>query len=339
MSQNEKPSVTIRDVAKVANVSTATVSHVLNNTRFVAQKTKTMVQDAVKQTGYQPNMAARRLRGGDSGILGMLVPNSSNPFFAETVKAFEAYCAGQGYSVLLVNCDRGDAQQKESVRTLSAHGVDGIAVLLTNPQIEYIRLIMKESSAPVLSLDIRLSQNCLVVKDNSTKGGEMAARHIWDTGRRNIAILAGPEHHQRMHERLAGVQNFLRSKAAPVPQDRIVNGPLNFEGGAAAAQQLFEATIPSNRPDALICFNDAMAIGALKSIHDLDVKVPQDVSVIGYDNIALGNYTIPGLTTVSQDGSRLGRRAAEALIRRIQNNNTSESEIIIEPKLIVRESA
>lgn len=339
MSQDEKASVTIRDVAKAAKVSTATVSHVLNETRFVSQKTKAMVQEAVAATGYRPNIVARRLKGGESGILGMLVPNSSNPFFAETIKAFEAYCAGQGYSVLLVNCDRGDAQQKESVRTLSAHGVDGIAVLLTNPQTEYIRFIMKESSAPVLSLDIKLSQNWLVVKDNSTKGGEMAARHVWDSGRRNIAILAGPEDHQRMQERMSGVQSFLNSKGASIPREHIIYGLLNFEGGATAARQLFESATQSNHPDALISFNDAMAIGALKTIHNLGLKVPQDVSVIGYDNIALGKYTIPGLTTISQDGSRLGRRAAEALIRRIQNNNTSESEIIIEPKLIVRESA
>lgn len=339
MSQEEKAPITIRDVASAANVSTATVSHVINNTRFVSKKTKARVLEAVEKTGYRPNYAARRLRNGESGILGMLVPNSSNPFFAEVVKAFEEYSSGLGYSILLVNCDRNDQEQVEKIRMLSAHGVDGMAVLLADPQPECTDFISREIRVPVLSLDTKLSENCLVVKDNSVKGGRLAAEHIWANDRRKIAVLAGPQNHQRMHERLVGVKQYLTQENAEILPEFIVHSSLDFDGGATATEKLIGQCSKDNRPDAIICFNDAMAIGAIKVLHSLELSIPKDISVIGYDDISLSKYAIPSLTTISQNSKRLGCLAAEALIKRIQKSDISESEIIIEPRLIPRESA
>ena len=339
MPERRNRATTIRDIASAASVSTATVSHVINETRFVSAEVRNRVLNAIKETSYRPNAAARTLRGGGSGLLGMLVPNSSNPFFAEVVKAFEETSAGKGYSVLLSNCDRGDAQQRESVRVLAAQRVDGFALLLTNPEDDLVSLIKKETQAPVLSLDVRASKNDLVVRDNSYEGGALAAEYLWESGRRDFAVMAGPSGHQRMQERLVGVERFLSSKSIELPPSSVLHSSLDFDGGAEVGEEICAMHSKSDAPFGVISFNDAMAIGALRVFHDRGIGVPADIAVVGYDNIALGKHSVPSLTTISQDGPTLGRRASEALIECLISRDVPNNEIVIEPSLVIRESA
>ncbi|MEP1522520.1 MAG: LacI family DNA-binding transcriptional regulator [Ascidiaceihabitans sp.] len=325
----------IKEVAQLANVSISTVSHVVNGTRYVSPKTKEQVQAAIATLGYKANSAARALKAGSFQTIAMLVERSTNPFFSEVVQAFEEVCFNEGFLLTISICDGQEERQVEQMKFLQARGADGYAILLESISGGLAKLLRNENQTPTIALDSGEYEDIPSFKDNSFLGGQIAARHFAELGRRRILVLAGPERHSRMMDRLSGFQQEWSMNGFDVDDVRIVHSPLTFSAGFKATM---DAGTKLAKVDGVMALCDALAIGSMAAISQLGRQVPEEIAVIGYDNIEMSKYTSPTLTTVSQSASRFGRAAAEAIISNIKGENTETSDQLVQPRLLKRGS-
>ncbi|MFN8830736.1 MAG: LacI family DNA-binding transcriptional regulator [Labrys sp. (in: a-proteobacteria)] len=327
---------TIKDVARESGVSVTTVSHVVNDTRAVATETRARVEEAVRRLDYRPSSVARALKANRTHTIGMLVTTSTNPFFAEVIHGVETGCFEAGYSLILGNT--GDVSERLLAywRTLAGRRIDGLVVMTTNAAPEFFDELTNLRRLPVIALDTRSDAADCVIKDDSYIGGQLAGRHLASFGFRRIACVTGPAAHPRSIERLDGFRAGLAESGITLAPSLIRTSDLTIAGGHAAVFELLR--LDAERPDAIFCFNDMLAMGGLRAAHEQGLDVPGDVSIMGYDDTEFAAFTAPPLTTVQQPALEIGRTAARAMIEHLDEGRALPRVISLEPRLVVRRS-
>jgi LacI family transcriptional regulator len=326
---------TIREVAARAGVSPTTVSHVINNTRFVSPEARERVLQAMEELGYRPNVLARSLRRGETRTLGLILPDSANPFFAEVARAIEDAAFREGYNVILGNSENELDKERLYVEVLTTKQVDGLIFVAAGDRSQSLEDLMRQE-VPVVVVDRQLSHLDVdtVLADN-LQGGLLATRHLIRLGHRRIGCITGPSHLTPSAQRVIGFRQALGEAGLEVEEDLIVRGDFSPRSGYLATRRLF--TLP-HPPTAIFACNDMMAIGALRALAELGLAVPDTVAIIGFDDIELASYTSPPLTTIRQDKVALGQSAVHLLLERIANRNLPARRVVIPTTLIERET-
>ncbi|MDO2948504.1 substrate-binding domain-containing protein [Aeromonas simiae] len=325
----------IRDVAALAGVSTTTVSHVINETRFVADETRERVFAAMRDLNYAPSLVARSLKVKETHSIGMLVTTSSNPFFAEVVRGVERYCFEQGYNLMLGNTE-GEATTAQSyLKMMLRKRVDGLLIMCSEGQREVLGQLDWLGDLPVVQMDWGSGGACDLIADNSHHGGMLATRHLIALGHKKMGCITGPRDRAPGTERLAGFIEALQEAGLPLRSDWILEGNFDCASGHQAMRSLLAL---SERPTALFVCNDMMAMGAISAATEAGLRIPEDLSIIGYDNVALAEYMSPPLTTINQPKEELGRLAVTRLLTRINGERPQETLITLEPNLVIRRS-
>lgn len=325
--------VLMNDVAALAGVSVTTVSHVLNGTRVVAPDTRQRVLDAVRDLNYYTNASARLLARGRSDIFGLIISDIENPFFPELIKSFERACLEVNLEVILCTTNYDDRQARSAVRRMIESKVQGVAVMTS--QLNAARLDeLTASDTPVALLDcppVRRGRSNL--KIHYLSGAEQAIAHLRELGHREIGIISGP------HERVSAntYVSCLRTAAESmgISIRRTIEGNNRPDGGSAAVQALLSAGM---LPAAIVCGNDQMAFGAMNAVFEAGLRVPEDVSIIGADDISFARFSYPPLTTTRIPRDALGRAAFDALRRMVKSKRQAGVESVIETQLVVRQS-
>lgn len=329
---------TIRDVAEKAGVSTTTVSHVINGSRFVSDAAARRVRRAMKTLNYQPNAVARSLRRKHTHTLGLVLPDSSNPFFAEVARGIETYAFQQGYTVIFGSSDGDLEKERAYLRVFIEKQVDGIVFVAAGESAQNIeQLLGKHLPLVVVDRDFRRVVADFVVADNR-QGGHLAASHLIELGHRAIACIAGPSTVTPSAERVTGYRDALEEHSIAFDPRLVRRGDFGAASGFEATRS-FLSRRGSNRPTAIFACNDMMALGALGALYQLGLHVPDDVAVVGFDDIVLASYTAPPLTTIQQPKYEMGELAAKLLIERIRSEPKRKPERHLLPtKLVVRAS-
>jgi LacI family transcriptional regulator len=327
--------VTMADVAKHAGVSTATVSHVLNRTRYVSEETRAHVLAAVNDLGYRPNRLARSLVRGETHTLGLIIPDQANPFFAELARGVEDTGFGRGYNVILCN-SYGDLDKELRYQdVLSQKQVDGILLVAAGASTEHVESLQAQGM-PVVIVDRDLADVAVdkVLTDN-LKGGRLATKHLIELGHRRIGCIAGPSQVTPSSERVTGYRQVLEESGIAVDQNLILRGDFQPESGYQGARQLLAR---DDAPTAIFACNDLMAIGVISAAAQLGLDVPAHLSVVGFDNIRLSEFANPPLTTIVQPGHEQGVLAAELLLERMQQPDLPPRREVLDARLLVRRS-
>jgi DNA-binding LacI/PurR family transcriptional regulator len=322
----------IRDVARAAGVSTATVSHVVNNTRYVSEEVRARVLAAVERCGYIPDANARSLASGRSRTLGLVVSDISNPFFPELVKAIETAAFEHGYDIVLSNTNYDPARTSQYVRRFIERKAAGV-VLMTSELDRSLIAELARREVSVVFLDLgEPGPHMTNLKLDYGTGIDEAIRHLVTLGHRRIAFIGGPPRLPSAALRLAAFRASL-SRYLPDAPELIYEGDFKLEGGARAASEML-----AERPTAVLAANDMTALGAINEFRAAGLSIPGDVSVVGFDDIAFASLCEPKLTTVCVPRESLGRRAVEALIATLSHPEQRGEEISIETRLVVRAS-
>lgn len=328
---------TIKDVAKLAGVSTTTVSHVINKTRFVAEDTTKAVWDAIQLLNYSPSAVARSLKVNTTKSIGMIITTSEAPFFAEIVLAVEEYCYRQGYSLFLCNTQNNPEKIQNHLDMLIKKRVDGVLVMCTE-YTENSLMLFNGTNIPMVIMDWgRHDEKSDRILDNSFEGGYLATKHLIDNGHKEIGVIAGNLEKTTARDRFNGFLEAMKEANLPVRQEWITEGDFEPEDGYECMNNLFRL---EKLPTAIFCFNDVMALGAISAITERGLSVPNDISIIGYDNIHSSRFYAPPLTTIHQSKSRLGTQALNLLLERIKKEEKVNEPQILEfhPELVQRKS-
>jgi LacI family transcriptional regulator len=329
--------VTIKDVARRANVSFTTVSHVVNKTRPVSRDTAARVNEAINELGYLPSELARSLKSSRTRTIGMIVTTTSNPFFGEVIRGVDRACFEAGYALMICNTDDVAQRLVAYMRTLFAKRVDAVVVMTSNATPEFFRRLGQIKRVPVVAIDAPADTVASVFSDDSVLGGRIVADYLLDGGFSRIACVSGPAEHPRMIDRLKGFGAALAERDLRLDPALVLHTEATMEGGQDAARRLLGASA-AGRPDAIFALCDVLAIGVLHGAHELGLTIPGDVSVIGYDDIELAGYTFPPLTTVRQPAAEIGAAAANAIIDHLDNDVPLPNAVALKPELIVRAS-
>jgi LacI family transcriptional regulator len=342
------------DVARLAGVSRATVSYVVNGLTDgrvpISEETCQRVLDAVAELGYEPDARARALRSGSTKTIGLIIPDIRNPHFWETADGAEREARASGYNLLLSSADLNPEYGKDIFKDLSRRRIDGLilmgAFIFQSEEAQDTLTQLVKRRFPIVKLGEHPDTDCVVsAYDEATKE---VMSYLLSLQHRRISLIYGvlpyrdslqaaglPVEYEGGEDRLLPYQDSLQAAGLPVDQELIVTCGPTIEDGYQAALQLLK--LPS-RPTALIAINDLLAIGALRAARDSGLHVPTDLSLASYDDILIAKYLVPRLTTVSKDPARLGREGAKLLLARIQEPNRPRQRVDIPARLIIRES-
>ncbi|HHG8841569.1 TPA: DNA-binding transcriptional regulator CytR [Citrobacter freundii] len=324
---------TMKDVALKAKVSTATVSRALMNPDKVSQSTRNKVEQAALEVGYLPQSMGRNVKRNESRTILVIVPDICDPFFSEVIRGIEVTAAEQGYLVLIGDCAHQNQQEKTFLNLIITKQIDGMVLLSSrlpfDASVEEQRnlppMVMSNEFAPELELPT-------VHIDNLTAAFN-AMNYLLELGHKRIGCIAGPEDMPLCHYRLQGYVQALRRSGITVDPHFIARGDFTYEAGANALKQLLALPQP---PTAVFCHSDVMARGALSYAKRQGLKVPDDLSIIGFDNISLAEFCDPPLTTVAQPRFDIGREAMLLLLDQLQGQNVSSGSRLLDCELIIR---
>jgi LacI family transcriptional regulator len=323
-------------IAKRAKVSLGTVSHVINGSAAVREPLRQRVLEAINALGYQPSQLARGLRRDYTNMIGMIIPDITNPFFPALVRAAEDVAYSHLYRLVLCNSDNDPQKEASYLSELQTYLPAGLLVIpavtseLREPPMRNGR------PTPTVCID-RMPEGWKgdAVRASNEEGAYAATLHLIDHGHRKIATIAGPPHLTNARERLDGFRRALKEAGIALPAEYVVHGQFDRKSGLDAALRLLR---PPSRPTAIFAGNDLMAMGALLAVRELGLQCPEDVSIVGFDNIDTAELLQPSLTTVQQPVYRLGTAAAELLVQRINGLDDTPREMVLETELIRRNS-
>jgi len=326
---------TMKDVAQLAGVSTATVSRALMNPEKVSASTRKRVENAVLEAGYSPNSLARNLRRNESKTIVTIVPDICDPYFTEIIRGIEDAAMENGYLVLLGDSGQQQKRERSFVNLVFTKQADGMLLLGANLPFDVSKpeqknlppLVMACEYAPELELPT-------VHIDNLTSAFE-AVNYLTQMGHKRIAQISGPEESALCKFRHQGYQQALRRAGITLNTAYSTNSNFSFEGGAKSLRQLL--SLP-DAPTAIFCHNDMMAIGAIQEAKKLGLRIPQDLSIIGFDDIQFSQYCDPPLTTVSQPRYEIGRQAMLMMLDLLKGRDVRAGSRLLETKLVVRNS-
>jgi LacI family transcriptional regulator len=327
--------ITIKDVAVHAKVSVTTVSHVVNGTRFVSDAARERVQQAIAALNYVPSALARSLKSSRTHTVGMMIPNNSNPYFAEIIRGIEDTCFEAGFNVILCNSDDDPMKQSTYVRVLSEKQVDGLIVLSSGSDVELLDTL-RTANMPLVVVDREIDDLAAdLVEVNHEAGGYLATQHLLTLGHSRIACIAGPQSLSPSRQRVDGYRRALMEAGVAGDNKLMRSADFTSAGGHAAMSSLLAM---KNRPSAVFASNDLMAIGAICAAAAAGLVVPDDISIIGFDDIALAAYSNPPLSTIAQPKQQTGELAASLLLQRIAEPSRELQREILQPRLCVRQS-
>ena len=325
----------IKDIAREAGVSTATVSHVINRTKYVTDDTRARVRQAIEKFNYQPNAHAQMLATGRSNIVGLLVSDISNPFFPEIVKSIETVVNERGYNLILLNTNYNAKRAVEDVRRLIKLKAAGI-ILMTAEFDESLIETATSSKTPFVFHDLgKAGENMSNVVLDYAAGIEEAVLHLISLGHKEIAHIAGSSEIYSGLVRRRAFLEAMKQHLPAAPPPKIYEGDFRFEGGRLAASEILAE---KKLPTAVVVANDLMALGAMREFKAAGLHVPRDISIVGFDDIAFASYAEPPLTTVCSPRAEIGRRAVEALMMTLERPQRQGVEIRIPTYLITRGS-
>jgi LacI family transcriptional regulator len=327
----------IRTVASLAKVSIATVSRTINGSPLVSERLSKRVWQAIKQLNYFPNTHARTLVSGRSRLLGIIVENITNPFFPELIQSFEEVAVRNGYEILVSSSNSDPVVLTNCVRRMLERKVDGVAVMTFGEE-ETVLDQLVHRNVPIVLAEFQLDdpKASTILLDYST-GMIAAVNHLHALGHRSIAFLAGPHH---LHSAVTRENEFraaMQTSGLAVQKKWVIECDHTLKGGVAGFAQLQKL---SARPTAIVCSNDMTAIGVLRAAYMDGLRVPQDLSVIGLDDIDFDEYTLPPLTSIRLSRTDLARAAFEALRAQIEDpaNPRMTREFLVSTSLVERES-
>ena len=336
--RTHRRAVTIADVAALAGVSTATVSRALSEPGQLRAETLARVSEAVEQTGYMPNVAARTLRARRTMVVLVVVPDIANPFFSDVLRGIEDELSQHGYSLLIGDVGPMQEKQEQIVGVVQAGQVDGVILLNGH--------VPRKNGHDLTSLGVPMVAICEAVPNatfpqvevRNRDGARRAVAHLAGLGHRRIAYIGGPAHNILETERQAGFREGLAACGCKALGQQFLTGDFTMAAGAAAAAR-YLALAP--RPTAVFAANDEMAIGFIKAVHQAGLHVPNDVSVVGFDGIAFADYVEPTLTTFRQPRRALGRNGAALLMRTMAGERIrpSDAHVQFDTELLDRASS
>jgi LacI family transcriptional regulator len=331
--------VTIRQVAREAAVSSATVSYVLNGKKTISPETKARVLAAVKKLDYVPSINARSLSTRDSLLIGVLIPQTEpesrlmfeNTFYSEILSAIEYEARTHGYQILIAGVDEG----KSYLNLARERSLDGIIAIGVYRDGFYRQV--KKSGIPLVLVDSYCDDaHCHNIRIDDVYGSYTAVNYLLDKGHRDIAFFCGClRDNGVMEKRLQGYRRALKERGLPYDEKKVFEGTINYENGVILARRFLEAKLPVS---AVFAAADILAIGAIKAFYDAGLRVPGDISIMGFDNLQFSRYTCPGLTTIGQTISLKGKKAVELLIKNIKDPELTKQEEILPISIIERGS-
>lgn len=326
---------TIRDVAKEVNLSVTTVSRVLNNKPDVSEETKKRVEKAIKKLGYNPNRIARGLVLKKTNSIGLVIPDINNPFFPEIIKGVERTAKNLGYSLILCNTDNDKKEEEESISLLKSKQVDGIILSLSLENKEVLKEL-EEQKFPVVQIDRSVKEsNYPAITIDNERSAYIATEYLIKNGHTKIGHITGDLDTETAIDRLNGYKQALGDYGLAHNKEWILAGDYSAESGRKQMEEIIKL---SKRPTALFFANDLMAFGAYDAIFRHGLRIPEDFSIIGHDNIEITSFIRPGLTTMDQPKYKLGEQAAMNLIKLIENKEQSVPHVVLKNAMIVRDS-
>lgn len=322
------------DVAKRAGVSIGTVSNVLANPRVVRPITRRRVEAAIAELNYRPNRIARSLTGQPTQVIGMVIPDVANPFFSELMLGVENELESAGYAIIFGNSHNSSDRQLRYLNSFRDRRVDGLIVVMA-PDTKPSALQDVASGTPLVLVDRGFDQwaGDQVLGDDGA-GMKLAVDHLLQLGHRRVALINGERYVSTADRRRRGFELALHARG--LHPHHVSDGSFTIESGHAQATRLLESPEP---PTAICAGNDLLAMAAIAAARERSLRVPDDLSVVGYDDIAYARLVSPGLTTVRQPATSMGAEAAKLLLERFVQERTEDRTIIIRPELVVRESA
>jgi DNA-binding LacI/PurR family transcriptional regulator len=326
----------IKDVAKKAGVSPATVSRVINGQPYVGDGVRERVQEAIRELRYRPNRVAQRLRAAKSHLVGVILSDIRNPFYTMALEGIEQTLSGQGMSVLICNSGIKAERENDFIKLMLAEGVSGLILAPRRETSEVLNEAVNYG-LPVVVIDRRMTKPItdVVLADNHN-GARLAVQHFVEQGYRRIATVAGPQYLTSGRERYQGYMQALQEAGIPLDERLVRVGTYQLDSGYALTRELISS---AELPLALFVANNLMTIGALNAIHEAGLTIPDDVALIGFDDLPWAVSLSPALTTVGQPAFDIGIHAAELLLNRIAFPDRPTRTVVLNTELIVRASA
>jgi LacI family transcriptional regulator len=327
---------TIREVADHADVSVATVSRVINNVGYVSEDLRSRVNEAMRALNYQPNTLARSLRRQETRTIGLLIPQVDQPFFSALAFAIEKALFAEDYRLLLCSAQEDHAKETAYAEILVRQRVDGLIVVPTGQSPEIFDLF-RQRNVPIVLVDRDMPavSGSRVLVDNR-QGGYAGMAHLLALGHRNIRVIGGPAYSGAMQQRMTGARQALRDYGLPDNGELMTTSNQQYEMGYENAFRLLQET---PRPSAIFALTDVTAVGVMHAAARLGLRLPQDLSVVGFDDIPLAGYMIPSLTTVAQPIYPMGEHAARIMLNHLQTEVSTPDTVTLATELIVRDSA
>jgi len=328
---------TMKDVAEMAGVSITTVSHVINKSRFVSEEVINKVNEAIDKLNYKPNIVAQSLRKKKTYTIGGIFSANLNPYFAEVIIAIENSCFNNDYNIILCHSSGDYRKEINFLDVLVQRGVDGIIldsiICDFNKAVDTIHNI----EIPVILMNRELpglDKDVIIVDDFI--GGYDAAKYLVDNGHKRIAFVTGkaPPFHV-VHQRILGSRKAFDENGLKIDYDLVFLSDFSFQGGYNSMMEILKI---KSKPTAVFFHNDVMAIGAISAANDKGIKIPDDISILGYDDIEVSSFTIPRLTSVAPPKMKLGEKIVKLLLNRINDENIPLQKEILKPKLVIRDS-
>ncbi|SDL13816.1 transcriptional regulator, LacI family [Tessaracoccus oleiagri] len=325
---------TMRDVAVAAGVSTATVSRVANGGQGVDPDLARRVQAVIDELGYRPNLVARGLRKQATRLLALVIPDIENPFFTSLCRGVEDVARRKNFSVMLCNTDEDPGKEAAYLDVLAAHSVSGVIISAASVNSDLSAL--SRLGIAVVGIGRRLGPDYDCVRSDSEAGARQATRHLLSFGAERVACITGPADVVTSEERLEGYRHALELSGRPIEDELIIHADFREDGAYRAMNQLLDLPTP---PDGVFVANNRMTIGAMRACRERGVHIPQQLSLVGFDDLPWADLTSPSITTMRQPTYEIGSAAAKLLLERIEGEDGPGRELVFQPELASRQSS
>ena len=331
--------ITISDIARIAGVSRATVSGVLNNNPSVSEKTRQRILTIIKEHDYRPNEIARALALNQTDIIGLIVKDISNPLYSKIALGVEETCAKMGYSVIIGNTQKDIQREISHINLLKRRRVDGLIIFPLQRGADLGHLFeLKEENYPFVLLAEVPGIKADLVRSDDQPGAYQATKHLINLGRKRIAYITGPQNALANDRRLGSYKQALNDHNLSLNEELIRPGGWRRSDGYKAGKLMLNEL--KEYPDGAFCYNDAVAIGFIRALVEHGLRIPQDVAIVGFDDAGSAAYLETALTTVEQPAKEIGNKAAQLLVERIKNKKEQQrtKKILLPTSLVIRES-
>lgn len=333
MKNRQQP--TLEDVARAAQVSTATISRSINEPDKVAQSTRDRIQSVIRKIGYTPNVGGRILASNRSNTVGAVIPTMANSMFASGLQAFQEELAKSGVTLLVASSGYDSSEELHQIQSLMAHGADGLLLIGATRPTETTEFLRLRNIPYVVSWSYKADPKRVFAGFDNSKAASRITKHILELGHKRLAMIAGKSKgNDRARYRIDGVKRALKASKRDTTLTGLIEVDYSLDNGAEAFEQLMCASSP---PTAIICGNDVLAAGAVIRARKMAIRVPQDVSITGFDDISLACVVSPSLTTVRVPQLEMGKAAAQLLLQQLFGE-TRPASIEFETRIVHRES-